>query len=104
MLVARPSSGIGRAVAVLFAREGADSTIVYLPEEQADAENTKKMVENEGRQCLLVPGNLMDYSTCEDAVRKHVDAFGTIHVLVNNAAKQVMCDDFASINLDDVES
>ena len=98
------SSGIGRAVAVLFAREGADVTIVYLPEEQPDAEDTKKMVEKEGRKCLLVPGDLMDYNKCKEAVQKHVDEFGVVHVLVNNASKQFMCEDFAEIDLDNVES
>lgn len=67
------SSGIGRAVAALFAREGADISIVYLPDEQHDAEDTKKLVEKEGRQCLLIPGNLMANDTCKDAVAKHVD-------------------------------
>ena len=79
-------------------------SIVYLPEEQPDAEDTKKMVEKEGRQCLLIPGDLMDYSKCKDAIQKHVDAFGVIHVLVNNASKQMMCEDFAEIDLDNVES
>ncbi|KPM42827.1 hypothetical protein AK830_g3744 [Neonectria ditissima] len=97
-------SGIGRSVAVLFAREGADVSIVYLPEEQEDAEETKKMVEKEGRQCLLIAGNLMDNETCRDAVQQHVDKFGKIDVLVNNASKQIMCEDIKDINLDDVES
>ncbi|KAL6922734.1 hypothetical protein FSST1_000008 [Fusarium sambucinum] len=97
-------SGIGRAVAVLFAREGADVTIVYLPEEQEDAEETKRMVEKEGRKCLLIPGNLMDNDTCKNAVQKHVDEYGKIDVLVNNAAKQIMCEDFKDIDLENVES
>lgn len=97
-------SGIGRSVAVLFAREGSDVTIVYLPEEQEDAEQTKKMVEAEGKQCLLIAGNLMDYETCRKAIQQHVDKFGKIHVLVNNASKQIMCPDLTQINLDDVES
>lgn len=103
-MLKNPSSGIGRAVAVLFAREGADVSIVYLPEEQPDAEDTKKMVEKEGRQCLLIPGDLMDYTKCKDAVQKHVDAFGVVHVLVNNASKQMMCEDFVDIEMDNVES
>lgn len=98
------SSGIGRSVAVLFAREGADVTIVYLPEEQEDAEGTRNLVQNEGRECLLVAGNLMDNETCQKAVQQHVDKFGHIHVLVNNASKQLMCSDLKEINLDDVES
>lgn len=90
---------------MLFAREGADVTIVYLPEEQEDAEETKQMVEKEGKQCLLIPGDLMDNKTCENAVKKHVEKYGnTIHTLVNNASKQVMCDDITEIDLDNVES
>ncbi|KAM5378807.1 hypothetical protein ACJZ2D_004280 [Fusarium nematophilum] len=103
-LITGGDSGIGRSIAVLFAREGADVSIVYLPEEQEDAEETKGMVENEGRKCVLMAGNLMDNETCERAVKKHVDEFGKIHVLVNNASKQMMCSDFKDINLDDVES
>lgn len=103
-LITGGDSGIGRAVAVLFAREGSDVTIVYLPEEQEDAEKTKKMVEAEGQECLLFAGNLMDNETCRKAVQAHVDRFGIIHVLVNNASKQTMCDDIAEINLDNVES
>jgi NAD(P)-dependent dehydrogenase (short-subunit alcohol dehydrogenase family) len=98
------SSGIGRSVAVLFAREGANVTIVYLPEEQKDAEDTKAMVEEEGKKCLLVPGDLMDNETCRKAVEKHVKEHGSLHVLVNNASKQMMCENIADINLDDVES
>jgi len=103
-LITGGDSGIGRAVAVLFAREGSDVTIVYLPEEQEDAEETKAMVEKEGRKCLLVAGDLMDNAKCKEAVQKHVDEYGVIHVLVNNASKQIMCDDFAEIDLDNVES
>ena len=79
-------------------------TIVYLPEEQADAEETKTMVEKEGRKCLLVAGDLMDNAKCKEAVQKHVDEYGVIHVLVNNASKQIMCEEFAEIDLDNVES
>ena len=91
-------------MAVLFAREGSDVTIVYLPEEQDDAEETKKMVEKEGQECLLIPGDLMDNETCRKAIEKHVEKFGKIHVLVNNASKQIMCQDITEIDLDEVES
>lgn len=77
---------------------------MYLPEEQPDAEDTKKLVEKEGRKCLLIAGDLMDNEKCKEAVQKHVDAFGIIHVLVNNASKQIMCEDFAEIDLNNVES
>jgi len=88
---------------VLFAREGANVSIVYLPDEQQDAEDTKHMVEKEGRQCVLIPGDLMDNETCKSAVQKHVDNFGKVDVLVNNASGQVQCDNFEEIDLDTVE-
>jgi NAD(P)-dependent dehydrogenase (short-subunit alcohol dehydrogenase family) len=87
-LVTGGDSGIGRAVAVLFAREGADVAIVYLPEEQSDAEVTESAVVAEGRRCLLIPGDVRDSAFCESAVQATVDAFGMIDLLVNNAAYQ----------------
>lgn len=87
-----------------MSREGADITIVYLPEEQPDAEDTKKLVEGEGQQCLLLPFDLMSTQNCKTVVDKHISQFGTIDVLVNNASKQIMCKDFAEIDLDNVES
>lgn len=69
------SSGIGRSVAALFAREGADVTIVYLPVEDKDAQETKKLVEKEGRGCLLFPGDLRDRQVCKGAVDKHVERY-----------------------------
>ena len=98
------SSGIGRAVAVLFAREGSDVSISYLPDEQKDAEETKRMVEeNEGRRCELIPGDLRDMDMCKQVVEKHMQTFGELHVLVNNASKQYMVKDFAEIDLAQVE-
>ncbi len=86
-LITGGDSGIGRAVAVLFAREGADVAIVYLDEDQ-DAKETQRCVEAEGRQCLLLPGDVKDPAFCERAVRATVDTFGKLDVLVNNAAFQ----------------
>ena len=86
-LVTGGDSGIGRAVAVLFAREGADVAITYLSEHR-DAETTKAYVEREGARCLSVAGDVKDPAFCEDVVRRTVDAFGRIDVLVNNAAFQ----------------
>jgi NAD(P)-dependent dehydrogenase (short-subunit alcohol dehydrogenase family) len=74
-LITGGDSGIGRSVAVHYAREGADVAIIYL-EEDKDAEDTKKLVEKEGRKCLLIRGDLRDRKFCEDAVKKTVDAFG----------------------------
>jgi len=87
-IVTGGDSGIGRAVAVLFAREGADVAIVYLSE-HADAEATKQAVEAEGRRCLLVAGDVRDSGFCEEAVKRAKKAFGRIDVLVNNAAFQL---------------
>jgi NAD(P)-dependent dehydrogenase (short-subunit alcohol dehydrogenase family) len=87
-LITGGDSGIGRAVAVLFAREGADVAIVYLAQEQSDAETTESAVSAEGRRCLLIPGDVRDSAFCDGAVQATVDAFGSIDVLVNNAAFQ----------------
>ena len=81
-------SGIGRAVAVLYAREGADVAIVYLAEEQQDAEETKQACEKEGRRCMLIPGDVSDASFCRRAVAQTVRKFGKLDILVNNAAFQ----------------
>jgi NAD(P)-dependent dehydrogenase (short-subunit alcohol dehydrogenase family) len=81
-------SGIGRAVATLFAREGADLTIIYLAEEEKDAQETKKIVEGEGRKILLLPGDVCDPQFCRDVVQKTLDTFGRLDILVNNAAFQ----------------
>ena len=87
-LITGGDSGIGRAVAVLFAREGADVGIIYLPEEQSDAEVTESAVVAEGRRCLLIPGDVRESSFCDQAVQATVDTFGWIDILVNNAAYQ----------------
>lgn len=87
-LVTGGDSGIGRAVAVLFAREGADVAIVYLQEEQSDAEETRRAVEAEGRRALLIPGDVRGSEFCQDAVERTRKEFGRLDVLVNNAAFQ----------------
>jgi NAD(P)-dependent dehydrogenase (short-subunit alcohol dehydrogenase family) len=87
-LITGGDSGIGRAVAVLFAREGADVAIVYLEEEQSDAEETQEAVEAEGRRALLIPGDVRDAEFCRRAVEKTVKRFGKLDILVNNAAFQ----------------
>jgi NAD(P)-dependent dehydrogenase (short-subunit alcohol dehydrogenase family) len=86
-LITGGDSGIGRAVAVLFAKEGADVAIAYLNEHQ-DAQETSNMVEESGRKCLLIPGDLTKEIHCKRAVAKTIKQFGRIDILVNNAAIQ----------------
>jgi NAD(P)-dependent dehydrogenase (short-subunit alcohol dehydrogenase family) len=81
-------SGIGRAVAIAFAREGADIVLSYLDEDE-DAKETAGFVEDAGRACVLVPGNLADPAQCRKVVQTAVDRFGRVDVLVNNAAFQM---------------
>ncbi len=97
-LITGGDSGIGRAVAVHFAREGADVAIVYL-EEDEDAEKTRKMVEEEGRKCLLIRGDIRKKEFCAAAVRKTLDEFGKLNILVNNAAEQHPVDAFQELDL-----
>jgi NAD(P)-dependent dehydrogenase (short-subunit alcohol dehydrogenase family) len=95
-LVTGGDSGIGRAVAVLYAREGADVAIVYLSSHE-DAEETKRHVEKEGRRCLLLPGDVKDSAFCKQAVDKAAAEFGRLDILVNNAAFQEHADSLADI-------
>jgi NAD(P)-dependent dehydrogenase (short-subunit alcohol dehydrogenase family) len=86
-------------VAILYAREGADVTIVYLPQEQEDANETQKLVEKEGRQCLTIPFDLTDLHKVDKIVEKHIQKFGALDILVNNASRQMMCKKFEEIDL-----
>jgi len=86
-LITGGASGIGRAGAVLFSREGANLAICYL-NEQKDAESTKRMVERESQKCLLIPGDVGDSAHCLEAVEQTVKEFGRLDILVNNAAEQ----------------
>ena len=86
-LITGGDSGIGRAVAVLYAREGADVAIVYLSSHE-DAEETRRHVEKEGRKCLLMAGDVKDSAFCKEAVEKTVAEFHRLDILVNNAAFQ----------------
>lgn len=81
-------SGIGRSVAVLYAREGADVAIVYLKEEEVDAKETEEYVKKEGRKCILLPGDVKDSAFCTQAVEETVEKLGKLDILVNNAAYQ----------------
>jgi hypothetical protein len=85
-LITGGDSGIGAATAILFAREGADSTIVYLPEEEEDAQGTKKEVEGLGAQCHLIARDITKKENCLEVVNFALEKMGAIDILFNNAA------------------
>src|SRR5699024_526008 len=87
-IVTGGDSGIGRAVAIAFAREGADVVLSYLPAEQSDAESTAEWIRQAGRTAVLCPGDLTEESTCEQVVAAAVDQLGGLDILVNNAGTQ----------------
>jgi NAD(P)-dependent dehydrogenase (short-subunit alcohol dehydrogenase family) len=87
-LITGGDSGIGRAVAVMFAREGADVAFTALPAERVDADHTRRAIEAEGRRCVVIEGDLTDPHTCHDAVAQTVGQLGHLDVLVSNAAHQ----------------
>jgi NAD(P)-dependent dehydrogenase (short-subunit alcohol dehydrogenase family) len=87
-LITGADSGIGRAVALAFAREGADVAVAYLCEHE-DARETQRLVESAGRKCVLIPGDVSDPAYCRELIRKTVEAFGGLDILVNNAAHQM---------------
>jgi NAD(P)-dependent dehydrogenase (short-subunit alcohol dehydrogenase family) len=91
-------SGIGRAVALAFAREGADVLISYLSEEEPDAQETAQVVEEAGKKAIKVPGDISEEAQCQAVVQRAVDEFGKIDVLVNNAAHQMTVDGIADIS------
>ncbi|KAF2840706.1 NAD(P)-binding protein [Patellaria atrata CBS 101060] len=91
-------SGIGRAVAILFAMEGADSLIVYLPQEEKDAQETKKKVEEKGAKCYLLATDLTSKDNCKKVIDAALEKFGgKIDILVNNAAYQMVCQDIRDL-------
>jgi NAD(P)-dependent dehydrogenase (short-subunit alcohol dehydrogenase family) len=101
-LITGGDSGIGRAVAIAFAKEGADVVIAYL-NEHSDAEETKKRVEQEGRRCIAIAGDIGDEKFCQEAVRKTVSELGKLDILVNNAAEQHTQEDFVDITAEQME-
>jgi NAD(P)-dependent dehydrogenase (short-subunit alcohol dehydrogenase family) len=102
-LITGGDSGIGRAVATMFAREGATIAINYLPQEQTDADKTRREVESNGRECLLLPADLTEAGACDDLVDKTVERFGGIDILVSNAAHQRRKDDIEELSDDELE-
>jgi len=102
-LITGGDSGIGRSVAVHFAREGADVVVVY-KEENEDAQETKQMVEKEGRRCILLAGDIGREDFCQEIVRQTVAEFGRMNIVVNNAAEQHPKDSLEEIKTEDLES
>jgi NAD(P)-dependent dehydrogenase (short-subunit alcohol dehydrogenase family) len=102
-LISGGDSGIGRSVAVLFAREGADVAIMFLPEEQSDANETRDAIEAEGRRALLLPGDVRDQEYCQDCVDRTFNELGSLDILVNNAAFQKNKDSIEKIDDDQLE-
>ncbi len=101
-LITGGDSGIGRSVAILFAREGADVAIVYLDEHE-DAEKTREMVEDEGGRCLVIAGDVGRRGFCDEAVERTIEAFGRLDVLVNNAAVQYVQQSIEEISEEQLE-
>jgi len=103
-LITGGDSGIGRAVAIAFAREDADVAIVFLPEEKEDADETAQWVERAGRRCILVPADLRDEDEARGAVRSAASELGGLDILVNNAGYQwARRDSIADITTDDLD-
>ena len=95
-------SGIGKAVAILFAKEGADIAIVYLSETE-DAKDTKNVVENTyGKKCLMIEGDVSKEDFCKDAVQQTIDAYGKLDILVNNAAQQIVAKSLEEIKTENL--
>lgn len=103
-LITGGDSGIGSAVAVAYAREGADVAIAYLPEEQADADRVIEAIEAAGQKALALPGDLSELAQCEKIVRDTVEAFGGLDILVNNASRQIWHDGIEEISDEDFDA
>jgi len=97
-LITGGDSGIGRAVAVLFAREGADVAVIHLKVEEQDAQETQRCIEAEGQRCVLIAGDVKDAAFCRDAVKKAVKSLGKLDILVNNAAFQEHADSLEDLS------
>lgn len=101
-LITGGDSGIGRAVAVHFAMEGADIAVAYLDEDK-DAKETKKLIESAGRKCILLKGDVSDKKFCDKIVEQTVSKLGGINILVNNAAQQFPQEDFLDISKEQLQ-
>jgi NAD(P)-dependent dehydrogenase (short-subunit alcohol dehydrogenase family) len=102
-LITGGDSGIGRAVAIAYAREGADVAILYLPEEREDAEVTRTLIEQAGTRALAIEGDVRSEVACIDAIEKTVESFGGLDILVNNAGKQVAIEKLEELSTQQLE-
>jgi NAD(P)-dependent dehydrogenase (short-subunit alcohol dehydrogenase family) len=102
-IVTGGDSGIGRAVALAFAREGADVLISYLPEEEPDAQETARVVEDSGKKAVKMPGDIGEEAHCQRLVEQAISEFGKIDILVNNAAYQMYREGLQSISAEELE-
>jgi NAD(P)-dependent dehydrogenase (short-subunit alcohol dehydrogenase family) len=102
-LITGGDSGIGRAVALAFAREGADVVIAHLPDEQEDGDETVRLVEDAGRKALSLPGDVSDEAYCRDIVERTVSELGGIDILVNNAAYQMSREGLEDVSTEELE-
>ncbi|WP_144107201.1 SDR family oxidoreductase [Paraburkholderia sp. BCC1886] len=103
-LITGADSGIGRAVAIAFAREGADVVLSYLESEEADAREVVKLVEEAGRKAITLPGDISDEAFCKTLIDKSVSALGGLDILVNVAGKQTYVDDIADLSTEQIEA
>lgn len=103
-LITGADSGIGRAVAIAFAREGADVAICYLEAEESDAREVIKEIEAAGRKALAIAGDITNEGFCRDMVEEVADAFGSIDILVNNAGKQIFIDKFEDLSTEQFQA
>lgn len=103
-LITGGDSGIGRAVAIAFAREGADVAINFLPEEKEDALQTAGLIEAAGQKALLIEGDLTDEAFCKSLVTEVADTFGGLDILVNNAAKQVYINGIEELTTEELDA
>lgn len=97
-LITGGDSGIGAAVAIAYAREGADVAIAYLPEEQPDADRIIAAIEDAGQKAVAIPGDLQDEDTCNKTVQTALDELGGLDILVNNASRQIHTGSFSDIS------
>lgn len=103
-LITGGDSGIGRATAIAFAREGADVAISYLPEEEEDAAEVIEFIKNEGRKAVALPGDIKDEKFCFSMVAQAASALGGLDILVNNAGRQQHCDSIMALTTEDFDA